>query len=196
MAFDSLGRYVGTHKAWDHYGNVIPDVEHSEGIRPAFPFKPAAWLPVQFYDKYFEQWNVIMPGKLVSLDPDGRVIPAHLGLASSGSITYTANDVAAGTIDIATGVAVTTASTTRTFTDIDGSTLSFMGRGGQSYFPTVAKYPIGVAPYAYHQWAGDGSAADDGFNPAAFKENNYAASGCCSLRLRHQAPTRSRKGYN
>src|SRR5574343_1233484 len=164
MAFDSVGRYVANHKVWDHFGNIIPEVEHSEGIRPAFPFKPAAWLPVQFWDKHFENWNVVMPGKLVSLDPMGRVMPAEYG-ATSASVTYSANDVTAGTIDITTGEAVTSAKTV-TLSDVDGSTYGFMGRQGISFNDTVKKFPIGVAPYAYLQWAGDASSYDDGWNPA------------------------------
>ena len=45
MGFDSLGRYTPGHKSWDHVGNMIPVVEHSEGVRPHGEFKPAAWLP-------------------------------------------------------------------------------------------------------------------------------------------------------
>ena len=105
MGYDSLGRYTATHKVWDHVGNILPGIEHSEGIRPAFPFKPAAWLPVQVRDKHYEDWYVIMPGKLVTLDPDGRVMPAQYGLlATTSNVVYTADDVAAGTIDIATGL--------------------------------------------------------------------------------------------
>lgn len=173
MAFDSTGRYVGTHKAYDHLGNMIPDVEECEGIRPSFPFKPASWLPVVFWDKHFEQWDVIMPGKLVTLDPDGRVIPAHLGLTSA-SITYSTNDVTAGTVDIRTGEALlSTATGTVTLSTVDGSTAHFMGRQGVSFADSTAKYPIGVAPYAYLQWAGDAGEFDDGSNPAGLKENNY-----------------------
>jgi hypothetical protein len=173
MPFDSSGRYTATHRPYDHFGNIIPEIEHSEGIRPAFPFKPAAWLPVKFYDKHFEQWNVIMPGKLVALDPDGRVMPAYYGNGAT-TIVYTTNDIAAGTIDIRTGVPCVSADTI-TISTLDGTTsaLSFMGRQGEAFYTATARYPIGVAPYAYLQWAGDGSADDDGFNPAALREHNY-----------------------
>ncbi len=171
MAFDSVGRYAATHKPWDHFGNIIPDIEHSEGIRPAFPFKPAAWLPVQFWDKHFEQWYTVMPGKVLALDPLGRVMPAEYG-ATSASVTYTANDVIAKTIDITTGLPVTSAKTV-TLSTVDGSTFGFMGRPGLSFGDSVRKYPIGVAPYAYHQWAGNGGAYDDGWNPAGFTYHNY-----------------------
>jgi len=105
MAFDSLGRYNPTHKTWDHVGNMIPVVEHSEGIRPHGEFKPAAWLPVQFFDKFFEDYFVVMPGKALAFDNDGRLVPAQYGL-SAATITYTDRDVEAGVIDVRTGAAL------------------------------------------------------------------------------------------
>lgn len=183
MPIDNLGRYTANHKTWDHVGNIIPRVEHSEGIRPAHPFKPAPWLPVQFYDKHYENWNVIMPGKAVALDPDGCVMPAQYGLTGA-SVVYTAQDVAVGTIDIATGEAVTAAKTVvlSQLTGVRGASWTkalagttgagyvsgFMGRFGVSFNDSAQKYPIGVAPYAYLQWAGG-----DGFNPTAYYQHNY-----------------------
>ena len=169
--FNSLGQLTPNYKTHDHVGNIFPDVEHSEGERPACEFKPAAWLPVQFLDKYYENWIVIPAGKIVALDPHGRVMPAQYGLTSA-TVTYSANDVTAGTIDITTGEAVTSAKSV-TLSDVDGSTYHFMGRYGESFDDTTIKYPIGVAAYAFLQWAGDGSLQDDGFNPAAFRNYNY-----------------------
>lgn len=166
MAFDSLGRYTPTHKTWDHVGNMIPVVEYSEGIRPHGEFKPAAWLPVQFFDKYYENWFVAMPGKVLAFDNDGRVVPAQYGLGSA-TITYTSNDVDAGTIDVRTGAALLTAAI-GTF-NVSAVT-AFMGRTGVAM--AVSK-PVGVAPYAYIQWAGDSSSIDDGFTPAAYRQHNY-----------------------
>lgn len=189
MSFNSTSNaYSGSHKVWDHVGNIIPNVEHSEGVRPAFEFKPAAWLPVQFYDKYYENWFTIMPGKLVALDPDGRLMPAEYGLTSA-SVVYTQSDVDAGVIDIATGSAVTAAKTVvlSQLTGARGSgwtaalagttggayTSGFMGKFGVAFGDNTIKYPVGFAPYPYLQWAGDGSALDDGFNPAAYRQHNY-----------------------
>ena len=162
MGFDSLGRYSPTHKSWDHVGNMIPVVEHSEGVRPHGEFKPAAWLPVQFFDKYYEEYFVVMPGKVLAFDNDGRVCPAQY---AGGNIVYTANDVAAGTIDVATGLPVAAAGSTA----VSGIG-NFMGRTGEAM--AVSK-PVGVAPYAYWQWAGDSSALDDGFNPSAYRQHNH-----------------------
>ena len=163
MGFDSLGRYAPGHKSWDHVGNMIPVVEHSEGVRPHGEFKPAAWLPVQFFDKYYEEHFVVMPGKVLAFDNDGRVVPAGLALATS--LVYTATDVAAGVIDVTTGAALTAAKTV----DLS-SAITFLGRTGVDL--TVSK-PVGVAPYAMWQWAGDSSAADDGSNPAGYRQHNH-----------------------
>ena len=166
MAFDSLGRYNPNWKSWDHIGNMIPVVEHSEGIRPQGEFRPAAWLPVQFFDKFYEDYFVIMPGKLLAFDNDGRVVPAQYGLTAA-TITYTTTDTAAGVIDVRTGAALVTGA--------EGSfavsgVSSFMGRGEGAM--SVSK-PVAVAPYGFWQWAGDGSSLDDGNNPAALRHHNY-----------------------
>lgn len=175
MAFNSVGQYVGTHKAWDHVGNILPNVEHSEGERPAIEWKVAEWLPVQFFDKHYENWFVIMPGKVVALDADGSLCPAGLKIAAelSGSgdvVTYTLSDVEAGTINVATGSPVTLAQltdagSTRGYTKAEIDAAGFLGRSGVAF--TVSN-PVGVAPYAFLQWAGG-----DGFNPTAYRKHNY-----------------------
>lgn len=168
MAFNSVGQFTANHKVWDHVGNMIPVVEMSEGFRPAINFKVATWLPVQMLDKHFENWWVLMPGKGVALDNDGCVVPAGYGVAGA-TITYTASDVAAGTIDVTTGSAVASAKTV-TVSDIDGATSHFMGRTGIAI--SISNH-IGFAPYAYLQWAGNGGDYDDGFNPLGYKQYNY-----------------------
>lgn len=179
MSFNSIGQMTGNHKPWDHVGNIVPDVEHSEGERPAVEFQPAKWLPVQFWDKHYENWAVIMPGKLVSLDRDGYVIPAEYAMGTTTTVTYTAADVAAGTVDIATGAAVTAAKIV-TLSQLSGvkeagwtaanagdtKTSGFMGRFGVAW--SVAATAIGVAPYVMLQHPGG-----DGSNPVNFKYHNY-----------------------
>jgi len=165
MPLDSVGRYNPTHKVWDHVGNMVPVVEHSEGVRPHGEFKPAAWLPVQFFDKYYENWFVVMPGKILAFDNQGRVCPAQYGL-DSATVTYTAQDVEAGVIDVRTGSALLIDNIgTFNVADVD----DFMGTG----VDMAVSSPVGVAPYVMLQWAGDGSALDDGFTPAAYRQHNY-----------------------
>jgi hypothetical protein len=162
MSFNDAGQYTPNHKTWDHQGNIMPNVEHSEGERPSCEFKPAEWLPLKFFDKYFEDWSVVTPGKVVALDNDGRVVPAQYNLAGT-LIVYTADDVAQGVTDVRTGLAVTAAASFAVST-VDG-TPGFMGRTGEAM--AVSK-PIGVAPYVYKQWCGG-----DGVNPSQLRRHNY-----------------------
>ncbi len=166
MSFDSLGRYTPNHKPWDHVGNMVPDLEHSEGRRPAGEFKPAAWLPVQFFDKYFEEYFVVLPGKCIAFDNNGRLCPAQYGL-DSATITYTSLDTAAGVIDVRTGVALITGGE-GTF-NVSAVT-AFLGVASTAM---AVGRPVGVSPYAYWQWGGDSSEFDDGFNPAGFRQHNH-----------------------
>lgn len=128
-------RYSPTHRQWDHVGNLFPNVEHAEKGphgRLAGDFIPAPWLPVEFYDKHFEVWTVVSPGKIVALttqaeeiksnvgdwEDSAHVVPAGLKKAwdaSSGAdpaLTYTSSDYDEGTIDLTTGVAYATNGTT------------------------------------------------------------------------------------
>jgi len=188
MTFNTVNQYSGNHKTWDHVGNIFPGVTVSAGERPHFEFRAAAWLPVQVFEKFFENWIVIMPGKLLALDPDGRVMPAQYGLTdTSSNVVYTASDVTAGTIDVSTGAAVTTAKTVVmanltgvkdvTWTVANAGTgavtSGFMGRfsvdvamgtGG------TARYPIGVSPQVVLQ---DAALSGDLENPAEFNQHNY-----------------------
>lgn len=118
----SFQQYAANHKKWDFTSPVQPNIEHSEGIRPAIEFKPANWLPVVRFDKHYQEWFVIQAGKIVGLFADNTVVPAGLALqaaayktafennantaelgacktaarAVTGLTKYTANDVALG----------------------------------------------------------------------------------------------------
>jgi len=163
--------YSATHRQWDHTGAVHPEVEHSESHRPAAELKPADWLPVVRQDSKFEDWVVIMPGKVVSLDRQGNVCPAgyYTTFQTNTAITYTANDYTAGTIDITTGAAyAVNGSTTYTQANV---TTGLQNRGlitSTEYALDFISRPIGYAPYAYLQWCGG-----DGWNPAEFNQHNY-----------------------
>jgi hypothetical protein len=168
MSFNSVNQLSGTHKSWDHVGNILPSMEYSEGIRPHLEGKPAAWLPVAFYEKKFENWVVCTAGKIVSTDPQGCLVPAQYMLASS-TATYTTNDVNAGTIDVRTGTACTSSSVSASPITLSGVS-AWMGVSGVTW---AARSPIGVCPQAYLQRAGDGSSNDTGFNPAYYRYHNY-----------------------
>jgi len=161
MTVNALGQLTGNMKPWDHVGNITPDFVVSEGIVPSEELRPAAWLPVQLWDKHYEVWKVITAGKLVGLDRDGRVVPT--GLVGQ-TIAYTADDVTAGTVDASTGAAVLTAK------NVDLSALTtFMGRTGTA--PGLSS-PIGVAFYDVFQDFARGSEAY-GENPVNFYHHNF-----------------------
>ena len=157
----AINNYVSNHKTWDHVGTVTPDIEISEGIRPAEELKPAAWLPVQRYDKHYEEYFVVSAGKVVALDNAGDLVPAQYA-TSTTDIIYTQNDIDEGTLDVRTGLPVT-ATATFAVSTVDG-TPGFLG--GSDALAVSA--PVGIAPYNYWQWAGG-----DGVNPSQYRKHNH-----------------------
>jgi hypothetical protein len=75
--------YTTNHKGWDHVGNLTPNIEISEGIRPAEELKPAGYLKLVRFDKYSEDYYVVSAGKTVALDSNGDVVPAGLALQAA-----------------------------------------------------------------------------------------------------------------
>ncbi len=163
--------YNATHKSWDHVGNVTPNVEYSEAIRPHGEFMVADYLPVGRYDKFYEHYFVVSAGKAVAFDRFGRVVPAGLKVAfavASGTVlAYSATDATEKVMNLALGVTVTGAlNYTRT-----QLTAALLARGfidASENAEDFISYPIGVAPYNYIQWCGG-----DGSNPALYRQHNY-----------------------
>jgi hypothetical protein len=166
--------YTPTFKQYDHTGYIVPQVEHSDSNYPAAEIKPAAWLPVERYDKKFEVYSVIASGKPVALDREGHAVPAGYALSfeQSGAttiLTYTATDYTEGTTDLTTGVAYATNGTT-TYTQTQVTT-ALQSRGlidSTEYARDFVSPPIGYAPYTYFQWVGG-----DGWNPAQYRQHNH-----------------------
>jgi hypothetical protein len=151
----TLSSYNAVHRRWDHVGNLVPNFEHSEGNRPHIHGAPAPWLPVAYYDKHYEVYITIMAGKLVGLSRDEWVVPAGLAtaFAAGGTVlTYTANDVTEGVIDLTTGVAVTAAVG---YTSVQ-LRVALISRGLIDSTENAADYissPIGVAAQCMYSWA-------------------------------------------
>jgi len=76
-------QYVANHKKWDHVGNLTPNIEISEGVRPSEELKPASYLKLVRFDKYLEDYYVVSAGKVVALDSNGDVVPAGLALQAA-----------------------------------------------------------------------------------------------------------------
>ena len=61
-----------------------------------FPARPAHYLPVQYMEPTWQDWFVILSGKVVALDSNGHLVPA--GISKAGcTLAYTSADVTAGT---------------------------------------------------------------------------------------------------
>jgi hypothetical protein len=109
-------QYTANHKKWDHVGNLTPNIEISEGIRPAEELIPASYLPLVRFDKYLEDYFVVSAGKVVALDSNGDVVPAGLKLqAEAYQVAWDAantggndledqRDAARAAVDALTGV--------------------------------------------------------------------------------------------
>lgn len=161
-------------KTWDHVGTITPIVDRSVADYPHGEFKPAPWLPVQRYDQALgaEDWYAISRGKVLAFDLDGYLVPAGyaelFGLAGGTTVlTYTANDVTWGTIDLSTGVAVT-AATSYTVTQL---TTALRLRGIIRHTDALTTFIKPAVGYSFDNilaWAGG-----DGWNPNKYNFTNY-----------------------
>lgn len=79
----TIYNYLANHKKWDHTSPLQPNIEYSESVRPAGEFKPAEYLALARFDKWFEDWFVIQAGKVIAMDVAGRVVPAGLALQAA-----------------------------------------------------------------------------------------------------------------
>jgi hypothetical protein len=167
--------YTANPKFYDRMGRITPNTHkpHGEWI-------PAPWLPVQRYDTSEFAWKVISEGKVVALAGDGNLVPAGLKKAfnvatSSNAITYTADDVTDGTIDLTTGVAVTAAGS---YTETQ-LTAALRERGlitGSQRATDFISKPVGVANYDYYAAPGT-----DHYNPRTLKYTNYRPQALTSI---------------
>ena len=144
---------MGTFKGLDRSGLNVSSVEVSESVVPSVEYRPAPWLPVSYFDTRLEDWIVIGSGTPVTAVPFypgleipgvTEIVPAGLAVAVRGApfgttnvFAYTADDVAAGTISVITGLPVATPG------DVTAAALGFGGTG----LDIKGSYPIGFATY-------------------------------------------------
>lgn len=139
------------YKPYNQTGFVTPDIEHSEGVRPAGNFMVADYLPQVRFDIFFKTPIVVSAGKPVAFDSNGKLVPAglaiELALGAASTLVYTVDDVTNG-ISNAAGVPVTVGEKIVT---------SMLAQG-----ITVSNH-VGIAPYNYFR-----SPGGDGENPANY----------------------------
>ena len=164
-------QYTASHKQWPHTGYIVPQVEHSASEYPSLELKVAPWLPVGREDSKLEHYFVLAAGKPVAVDRVGDAVPAGLKLAfqSAGGntiLTYDATDLAAGVIDLTTGVTLTSATSYTQSQVTDALRLRNLISASETARDFIG-WPLGYAPYSYLQWAGG-----DGFNPTGYRQHN------------------------
>ncbi len=123
-------QYTANHKKWDHVGNLTPNIEISEGIRPAEELIPASYLPLVRFDKYLEDYFVVSAGKVVALDSNGDVVPAGLKLqADAYQAAWDGNNGLLGANRTAARLAVDALGTASTYAAIDVAQPDINGPG-------------------------------------------------------------------
>lgn len=185
----AVQNYTANHKQWDHVGNLTPNLEYSEGIRPHFELQVAPWLPVNSatnnstnglqprYEKKFEEYIVISTGKVVASTCQGHVVPAGLKIAwqtlsdaggGGVALEYTALDVTQGTFNLFTQAACT-AAVTYTFNALQ-TQLRQLGllNPSESLVDFISR-PVGLAMYDYFAAAGT-----DIHDPSTYRQHNHA----------------------
>lgn len=197
----SIFNYQATHKKWDHTSPLQPNIEISESVRPAYEFKPADYLPLSRFDKWFENWFVIQAGKAVALDAQNRVVPAGLALqaaaykaafennsnspetiagckavarAVSGLTLYTTNDVAEGVKNFAGQPVTAGEPVVESFFAFGGTNLATIAGTtsfGDSDTLTMVN-PISK-PVGVAPYNYWRWAGGDGFNPTQYHYHNY-----------------------
>lgn len=146
------------YKPYNQTGFVTPDIEHSEGMRPAGSFMPANYLPQVRFDIFFKTAIVVSAGKPVAFDSNGRLVPAglalELALGAASTLVYTQADVDQGTLN-AQGVLATVGEKVVTSMIAAGITVS---------------NHVGIAPYNYFKAPGG-----DGENPVDYTFGGFNA---------------------
>ena len=144
------------YKPYNQTGFVTPDIEHSEGIRPAGAFMPANYLPQVRFDVFFRTPIVVSAGKPVAFDSTGRLVPAglaiELALGAASTLVYTQADID-GQIKNASGVVPILGERVVDAMIAEGITVS---------------NHVGIAPYNYFMAPGG-----DGENPVNYTFGGY-----------------------
>lgn len=176
--------YSANHKTWDHQGHLLPQVEYSESIRPHGEFLPAAWLPLAeaggYFDVYTEEYYSVLPGKVLAMSRDGKLVPAGLlrkfkaASASDVVLQYTQADLDNKVVSLKTNEYVTTTDlTANSSTGWRKSDLetALKARGLLKSTESLEDFvsaPVGVAPYGYF----NAFSYDDPNNPVTLRNHN------------------------
>lgn len=152
-------------------GRITPNVDWSESHRPHFEAQVASWLPVVRYERELNSWFVVSSGKIISVDREKNLVLSGYKKAwtpgGTDVLAYTADDVAAGTIDLTTGAAV---ASTQSYSEAE-ITAALIARGlikATERAMDFISHPIGYASYNYYQAAGSNVR-----NPSTYTYHNF-----------------------
>ena len=173
--------YIASHQYWDEFGNLVPNVEHSEGVRPHAELSVAPWLPLAeaggIEDKNSKEYYSIMPGKILAISRDGYIVPAGLAVKIKAApspttvvLSYTALDADRRIIDLVTG-AVVTGTPTYTKAQVETALLNVRKflRTGETLEDFISS-PIGCSPYPYYPNASMTGKVTD---PTTYRKHNF-----------------------
>lgn len=144
--------YTPTHKRFDDWGKVTPQVEISEGIRPAQAYLPAPYLPTVRYNEHYRDYFVISAGTPVALDSNGFVIPAGLALQFQNITKSTG-------VNLATTAGLTTYSAT----DVTLGIKNALGETCEAGEPVIAAM-LGISNAGGEDWTSEDTRLDDDTN--------------------------------
>ncbi len=172
----AVNRFSSSFKAkTDVFDQITPNTKYSSDhiVTQAGEFRPAAWLPIVWVDAASDDAFVISSGKVVSMDTQGRIVPAGLRTRLlSGNLVYAQRDVDNGVVDLTTGERLTT---TQSYAVLDVAK-ALVERGlvletdisavtAAEVIPRFISPPVGINQSDVYVWAGD--------TEADFKFTNY-----------------------
>lgn len=174
---------IQTYKEWDDEGQITPNVEFSEGQRPAGEFQTAPYLNRIRYVEYTREHIVLSQGKVVSFDINGYVVPAGLKIqAAAYAAAFIVPPLAADGILAADALPILDRYTTA---DVKLGQKNFAGATVVAGEPVVKSFfnltvnqvatarniissPVGVSYMNFYPHPGG-----DGINPATFNRANW-----------------------
>jgi hypothetical protein len=146
---------------------------------------PAPWLPLDeaggHYDKSFEEYYSIMPGKIVAMARDGKIVPAGMlrkyKAAAGGAnvLKYTSTDKDEKVVSLVTNEYVTDADVNvnagagYTKTEVETALKARGLLGSAESLEHFISSPMAVAPYGFF----NAMSWDDPNNPVTLRRHNF-----------------------
>lgn len=159
------------YMGYDEQGHFTPNVEYSEGQRPAGSYMPAPYLPLARYNEKMRYHVVVSAGKPVAFDSRGNLVPAGYRIELATYATNLGTSVAAA--DAAATIRYTATDVTNRVKNAKGVLVTLNEPVVKSFF-TGATQDVFVSAHvgaaSYNYWRHPGG---DGENPTTFNYANF-----------------------